>query len=193
MAKEATREASERSEEKFQIVVLTAAMIAFFLALCTLVLSLFLKPAASRRFESLKQKTTELWKLLDSPDMRSLRTQAKLNERTAATMTIGQIVSAKVSERGLRVRNMPPTGVRNLGGIEERKQEVTLEPAPLLQMLQFLGDVKDSKPTIQVHSVKLNRERRGGATEKVSWNASFTFVDYVSRAPAATSSAAAPK
>lgn len=181
MARDDSREAQEKSAERFQIFVLTPAMIAFFLALCTAVLSLFLNPAARRRVERLSKETVEIKKLLDSSEMWNLRAQAKLNEQTATAKTIAQIMTEHMQRRGLKVRTMPSTTVKVVGNIEERRQEVALEPAPLQNILMFVGDVKDAKPTIQVELVKLNRERRTGS-EKDSWNATLKFIDYMPKA-----------
>lgn len=181
MANDASRDAADRSQERFQIFVLTPAMTALFFALGTLVLVVFLNPAKSATVEALKKKTVELEKLLGSPELWNLRAQAKLNESQASTKGIRDIAFESMGRRELQQQNFPAARLTDMGGIQKQEQTVTLKPAKLRAILQYLGDVKDSKPTIQVESVSLSRDRRPSTGDKDSWNATVEFADYVSK------------
>ncbi|MGQ9591456.1 MAG: hypothetical protein ACUVYA_14325, partial [Planctomycetota bacterium] len=145
----------------------------------TLVLVVFVNPAKYAKVEALKKKTFELEKLLDSPEMRNLRAQAKLNESQASTKGLRDIAYEAMKRRDLYQQNFPAAKVTDIRGIQKLEQSVTLKPAKLRNILQYLGDMKDGKPTIQVESVSLTRDRRPSSGDKDSWNATVEFADYV--------------
>ena len=176
------------STEKFQIIILTFGMTGAGFALLTLVLVTFLNPGKVETLDALKKEYGELTKLLQTSEMRNLRAQAKLGEGQQNTLDIREIIQKALEARMLTANVFGQAKLtQEKGGLERKEQTIDLRPAKLLNILQFVGDVRDAKKTIQVHMVSLNRDR-SAREEDDSWSANIRFVDYGQKAEATSGS-----
>ena len=175
------RKAGKESNEKLQIAILTLAMTGGGFALLTMVLAFYLNPAAGEVTAAAQKEYKELVKLLESPDMKNLRAQAKLSEGQEGKRDLRQVISEAMSSRQLQQGNFPAAKItEGKGGMQKVEQSIDLKSAKLLQIFQFLGDVLDAKKTIRAESLTLTRERRSQQdSEGDSWGSTLRFVDYV--------------
>ena len=170
--------------EKFQVAMLTFAMTGGGFALVTLALAVFHNPSAKATSEDAERRYNDLTKLLSKSEVRSLREQAKLSEAQGQAKSLSEIVSEKLQSFQLEFSSFPepkPSELR--AGLVRLDLDLTLKPAKLSNILQFLGAVKDAKKTIKVESLTINRDRttRAKSADEDSWNGSVHFVDYVSK------------
>ena len=167
--------------EKLQIAILTLGMTAGGFALLTAILVLHMNPSAAERVENLGKTRDNLLKALNDPELRELRAQAKLNEGQANNRSLRDIIFEKKDLRALDLGTLPAAKITEEGQIQKVEQTVNLKPARLVQILQFLGDLKDAKKTIQIESVTIARDRRSQENED-SWTCTLRVVDYVQTA-----------
>ena len=173
---------TEAGDQKFEIALFTCAFLAAGLLIITLVLAVFMNPSAASEVTMLEGSYKDQVKLLRSTEMRSLRAQAKLSEGQANQKTLKEIVTEQSKAYGLEIASAPDTKPKSVKGIEEHNQKVTLKPAKLVDVLQFIAAVKEAKKSLQVESVKIDRDRRGRDKEVPdSWTATVDFVDYVAK------------
>lgn len=173
---------AKSSGEKLQIAILTLGMTAGGFALLTAILVLHMNPSAAERVENLGKTRASLLKELNDPELRELRAQAKLNEGQANNnRSLRDIIFEKKDLRALDLGTLPAAKITEEGQIQKIEQTVNLKPARLVQILQFLGDLKDAKKTIQIESVTIARDRRSQGDED-AWTCTLRVVDYVQTA-----------
>jgi hypothetical protein len=173
------RKSEKDTSEKLQIAMLTFGMTGAGFAILAVILALFLNPRAAARVDNLKAEYKRLTSYLVTERVRNLRAQDKLNEGQENTRGIREIISQALDSRQLQQGTFPMpkrTELKKGGGLEKIEQTIDVRSAKLLQILQFLGDVKDAKKTIQVESVNIWRDRK--TQDDDSWNATLRFADY---------------
>jgi hypothetical protein len=172
----------EAGEQKFEIALFTCAFLAGGLLIITLILAVFMNPSAVSEVTSLESSYKEQVKLLRSPEMRNLRAQAKVSEGQDNKKTLKEIISEQLKAYGLEFSRFPDARSTTSRGMEEITQQIILKPSKLVNILQFTAAVKETKKSIQVDSVRIDRERRGKDKEiPDSWTATVDFVDYVAK------------
>jgi hypothetical protein len=173
---------TDPTSEKFQIAIFTCAFLAAGLALITLVLALFMNPSSASDVKSLEGGYQQITKLLAGPEMKSLRAQAKVSDVTGEQKrTLPEIVSDQMKAYGLDFSRFERATPKPVGaGMEEVRQPIDVKPAKLMPILQFIASVKDAKKSIQVRTVKIERDRKSKGDED-SWTANIEFVDYASK------------
>ncbi|HZN58920.1 MAG TPA: hypothetical protein VFD71_12645 [Planctomycetota bacterium] len=177
MAKTAAKENSET----LQLVILTFAMTGGLFALLTGVLVLFLNVGAAEEAQQAEKSLGDLQTFLLSPEMRDLRVNAEKAKSQGATNTLGEIVQESMSQASLSCPNFPAITPKNLRpGLDEHRIKLTLNPAPLQQLIQFVGTVPEARRTIQVDSVSFKRDTRN-KTEDDSWVCTVEFVEFVTK------------
>lgn len=176
------RESGKQAGEKIQIAVLTFAMTAGGFALLTLALAMKLNPDSAERVTTLESKSKLLVKLLDDPETRNLRWQAKQTEGQDSTKGLADIIFDAVRGRGLTQGNIPPARTQDTRGIRRIEQTVQLNPGKLSSIFGLVGDLKDSKKTIRIETVDVTRDRKA-AEDEDSWTATLKIVDYVKLSP----------
>ena len=169
--------------EKFQVAMLTFAMTGGGFALVTLVLVLLLNPSAKATSEDSEKRYNDLVKLLSKPESKALREQARLSEAQGQAKGLSDIVREKLQSFQIDFSSFPePKPTTLTAGLVRLDLELSLKPAKLSSILQFLGAVKDAKKTIKVETLTINRDRsRAKTADDDSWSASAHFVDYVSK------------
>ncbi len=176
------RTSDKQSGEKFQIVILTFGMTGAGFALLALLLILFLNPSKAAQVEELKKEYAKLTTLLQGPEMKNLRVQAKLSEAQENKKGLREIISETLTARQLQQGSFPMAKTTDLKvGLQKVEQNIDVKAAKILNILQFIGDVKDSKKTIQVEMVNFSRDRSAKDQEEDSWAASIRFVDYIQK------------
>jgi hypothetical protein len=173
----------DSGDQKFEIALFTCAFLAGGLLIITLVLSMFMNPSAESEVERLEKSYKEQGKLLRSPEMKSLRAQAKLSEGQDNRKTLKEIIDEQYKRYGLEMDRFPAATPKKVSaGIEAVPQQIVLKPAKLVSILQFVAAVQEAKKSIQVESVRLDRPRRGREKEVPdAWSATVDFVDYVAK------------
>jgi hypothetical protein len=169
--------------EKFQVAMLTFAMTGGGFALVSLVLVLLLNPSAKATSEDSEKKYNELTKLLSKSEVKSLREQAKLSEAQGQAKSLSEIVSEKLQTFQLEFSSFPePKSTDLRAGLVRLDLDLSLKPAKLSSVFQFLGAVKDAKKTVKAETLTINRDRtRSKTPDDDSWSATIHFVDYVSK------------
>lgn len=172
----------DAGDQKFEIALFTCAFLAGGLLVITLILAVFMNPSVASDVASLETSYKDQVKLLRSPEIKNLRAQAKVSEGQDNQKTLKEIVSEQLKAYGLEFSRFPDAKPKPGRGIEEFAQQITLKPSKLVDILQFIAAVKDAKKSIQVDSVRIDRERRGRDKEVPdSWTATVDFVDYVAK------------
>lgn len=173
--------ASKDSGEKLQIAILTLAMTAGGFAILTLLLVLFMNPNADAEAARLQRSYKELTDTLLGAEMKQLRATAKRGESNDNTKTLGEIVKNALDLHGLKYPTFPQVSPKSLRpGLDELRLKIGVEPAKLLQLLQFVAVVQDAKKTIQVENVSFKRDTRSKPEDDL-WTGSAEFVDYVTK------------
>jgi len=176
------RESEKESSEKLQIVILTFGMTGAGFALLALILALFLNPSKAAQVDELKKEYAKLTSFLQNPEMKNLRVQAKLSEAQENKKSLREIISEAMTARQLQQGAFPMAKTTDLkAGLQKVEQTIDLKAAKMLNILQFIGHVKDAKKTIQVETVSITRDRASKDQDEDSWAASVRFVDYIQK------------
>jgi type II secretory pathway component PulM len=169
------------SGEKLQIAILTLAMTAGGFALLTIIFVFFLNPSAEADLSRQQKSYEALTQKLLSAEMKELRANAKRSEAQPTTNSLGEIVKDALDRFGLKYPKFPPVTPKTIkAGLEELRLKISVEPAKLQQILQFVAVVQDAKKTIQVENVNFKRDTRSKAEDEL-WTGSAEFVDYVTK------------
>ena len=165
--------------EKLQIAILTFFMTAGGFLLLTLVFTLFFNPRLDTRMKKAETEYKQLCALLQKEDVRRLRQQDRLNQEKGDEQGLRRLISDNLSKYGLQFREFraPRRKSTKKGGITEISQPITLLPASMTPILQFVAAVQAARKSIQVASLDLTRNKRAAVGED-SWQASVVFVDY---------------
>jgi hypothetical protein len=174
---------SDAGDQKFEIALFTCAFLAGGLFIITVILAAFMNPSLASDVTSLEASYKDQGKLLRSPEMKSLRAQAKVSEGQDNRKTLRDIIDEQYKNYGLEMERFLAAQRKKVSaGIEEIPQQIVLQPAKLVNILQFVAAVQEAKKSIQVESVRLTRPRRGRDKELAdSWQATVDFVDYVAK------------
>lgn len=165
--------------EKLQIAILTFFMTAGGFLLLTLVFAFYFNPRLDTRMKKAEKEYVELCKLLQQDNVRRLRQQDRLNQEKGGEQDdIKTLISENLSRYGIQYREFRSSRPsKKKGGITEIAQPITLQPAPMTPILQFVAAVQASRKSIRVASLDLTRNKRAAGED--SWQASVMFIDYV--------------
>ncbi len=166
---------SPESSEKLQIAILTFFMTAGGFLILTLVFAFYLNDSKQSDMKGAERTYSDLTKLLAQEDMRRLRQQDKISSEKDDTETVREIIDKNLSSYGIDFRDFPPP--RKRAKSQEITQKITLKPAAMRPILQFIAAVEATKKSIRVASLDLNRDKRAGVAAD-SWIASVDFVEY---------------
>jgi hypothetical protein len=172
----------DSGDQKYEIAIFTCAFLAGGLLIITVILAGFMNPSAASQAKGLEDDYKKMAADLRSAEMKSLRAQAKLSESQDNQKTLKEIIIEQSKSYGLEINRFPDSKPKPGKGIEVFAQQITLRPAKLVSVLQFIAAVKEAKKSIQVERVQIDRERRGRDKEAPdSWTATLDFVDYVAK------------
>ncbi len=164
--------------EKLQIAILTFFMTAGGFLLLTLVFAFYLNPRLDTRMKAAEKTYQNLCKLLRQDDVRRLRQQDRLNQEKGGEENLKTLISENLSKYGIEYREFRPARKSTKkGGITEIAQQITLQPASMTPILQFVAAVQASRKSIRVSSLEFIRNKRAAA-DADSWQASVMFFDY---------------
>ncbi len=163
--------------EKLQIAILTFFMTAGGFLLLTLVFTLFFNPRLDTRMKKAETEYKQLCALLQKEDVRRLRQQDRLNQEKGDEQGLRRLISENLSKYGLQFREFRNARKSNKKGVTEIVQPITLQPASMTPILQFVAAVQASRKSIQVAALDFTRNKRAAAGED-SWQASVVFIDY---------------
>ena len=163
--------------EKLQIAILTFFMTAGGFLLLTLVFTLFFNPRLDTRMKKAETEYKQLCALLQKEDVRRLRQQDRLNQEKGDEQGLRRLISENLSKYGLQFREFRSPRESTKKGVTEISQPITLLPASMTPILQFVAAVQAARKSIQVASLDMNRNKRAAAGED-SWQASVMFIDY---------------
>lgn len=163
--------------EKLQIAILTFFMTAGGFLLLTLVFSLYFNPRLDARMKKAEKEYEQLCTLLQKEDVRRLRQQDRENQEKGDEQGLRRLIDKNLTNYGLQFREFQPPRESTKKGITEISQPITLLPASMTSILQFVAAVQASRKSIHVASLDMNRNKRAAAGDD-SWQATVLFVDY---------------
>ena len=160
-------------EEYLQIGILAGFFTAAGFLLVTLALVFYLTPNKANEARARGANYEKLAKLLEDRDMQVLRQTAKNSEGTDGDRGLRDIISDSMTAYGLAFSDFPQSQTKQ--GV--MTQKLTLQPAGMSPILQFVAAVKEEKKTVEVLSFNL-RPARGSKDEgDDSWVVTVEFRD----------------
>ena len=173
----ANTNSADGGDEKLQIAILTFFMTAGGFLILTFVFTLYLNPRLDTRMKSAEREYEALCKLLQQDDVRRLRQHDRENQEKGGEQDLKTLITEHLERYGLDYREFrSPRKTPKKGGITEIAQQISLQPAPMRPILQFVAAVQASRKSINVKSLDFNRPRAAAGED--SWQASVIFIDY---------------
>lgn len=166
------------SNELLQIVLLTLAMTGGGLLVLFLVLHFWMVPRKRDEAEMAKRAYAQLGTLLTSDELRTLKAQAQAREAAGEENRAQQdIIELAIAPHGLKQSRLGLP--RDLPQEKAQLQSVTLDPAPLSNILRFLVAVKQAKRSIEIDKISFSQPGSGRNRESGTYSATIDFIDYL--------------
>ena len=166
------------SNELIQIVLLTLAMTGGGLLVLFLVLHFWMVPRKRDEADGAKRAYAQLSTLLTSDELRTLKAQAKAREAAGEENRAQQdIIELNLEPNGLSQTRIPAP--RDLPQEKAQLQSVTLNPAPLSSIFQFIVAVKRAKRSIEVDKISFSQPGSGRNRQSGTYSATIDFIDYL--------------
>jgi hypothetical protein len=166
---------STGSGELLQIGILAAFFTAVGFALVTAILVFFVNPRSAESADVQARKYQLLTTALEDRELSVLRQTAKNSEGEKSDMELRDVIHEKMTGYGLTFSRFPAAVTKE----NVVRQKLTLQPAPMAPILQFVADIEEVKTSVHVLDFRLQPARGRGAEEGDSWTATIEFVDFV--------------